>query len=115
MPRSQNKVASHRRRKKVLEQAKGYWGARSKVYTIAKHHVEKALSHAYRDRRTKKREFRGLWITRINAAARANGTTYSRLVAGLQKNQVSINRKVLADLAVNHPAAFAEVAKFASS
>ncbi len=115
MPRSQNKVASHRRRKKVLEQAKGYWGGRSKVYTIAKHHVEKALSHAYRHRRTKKREFRGLWITRINAAAKLNGTTYSRLIAGLDKKQVMINRKVLADLAVNHPNAFAEVVKFVAA
>jgi len=113
MPRSQNKVASHRRRKKVLEQAKGYWGARSKVYTIAKHHVEKALSHAYNDRRLKKREFRGLWITRINAGARMNGTTYSRLISGLEQKQVSINRKVLADLAANHPQAFAEIVKFA--
>jgi large subunit ribosomal protein L20 len=115
MPRSQHTVASHRRRKKVLQQAKGYWGARSKVYTVAKHHVEKALTHAYKDRRAKKREFRGLWITRINAAARQNGTTYSRLVAGLDKRQVSINRKVLADLAANHPTAFAEVVKFATS
>ncbi len=115
MPRSQNTVASHRRRKKVLQQAKGYWGARSKVYTVAKHHVEKALTHAYKDRRAKKREFRGLWITRINAAARQNGTTYSRLIAGLDKRQVTINRKVLADLAANHPTAFAEVVKFATS
>jgi large subunit ribosomal protein L20 len=115
MPRSQNKVASHRRRKKVLAKAKGYWGARSKVYTIAKHHVEKALTHAYRHRRTKKREMRSLWITRINAAARLNGITYSKLVAGLEKNKVSINRKVLADLAVHHPQAFAEVVKFASA
>ncbi|HWP81094.1 MAG TPA: 50S ribosomal protein L20 [Bacteroidota bacterium] len=115
MPRSQNKVASHRRRKKVLEQAKGYWGARSKVYTIAKHHVEKALTHAYKHRRTKKREFRSLWITRINAAARANGTTYSKLIAGLDSKQISINRKILADLAVNNPQAFAEVVKFATA
>jgi large subunit ribosomal protein L20 len=113
MPRSQNKVAAHRRRKKILQQAKGYWGARSKVHTIAKHHVEKALSHAYRDRRKKKRLFRGLWIARINAASRANGTTYSKLVAGLDKKSMSINRKVLADLAVNNPQAFAEVVKFA--
>lgn len=115
MPRSQNKVASHRRRKKVLEQAKGYWGGRSKVYTIAKHHVEKALSHAYRHRRTKKREYRGLWIARINAAARMHGTTYSKLMSGLDKKQVMINRKILADLAVNHPQAFAEVVKFATA
>lgn len=115
MPRSQNKVASHRRRKKVLEQAKGYWGGRSKVYTVAKHHVEKALSHAYRHRRTKKREYRGLWITRINAAARMHGTTYSKLISGLDKKRVMINRKILADLAVNHPQAFAEVVTFATA
>lgn len=115
MPRSQNKVASHRRRKKVLEQAKGYWGARSKVYTIAKHHVDKALSHAYKHRRTKKREFRSLWITRINAAARLNGTSYSKLIAGLDKKQVGINRKILADLAVNNPQAFTEVVTFTSA
>lgn len=115
MPRSQNKVAAHRRRKKILGKAKGYWGARSKVYTIAKGHVEKALTHAYRHRKTKKREYRGLWITRINAAARINGTTYSRLITGMEKKQVLINRKVLADLAVNHPNAFADVVKFATA
>ncbi|MBI5464373.1 MAG: 50S ribosomal protein L20 [Ignavibacteriales bacterium] len=113
MPRSQNKVASHRRRKKILGQAKGYWGARSKVYTIAKGHVEKAGTHAYRHRKTKKREYRGLWVARINAAARLNGTTYSRLMNGLEKKKVAINRKVLADLAASHPQAFAEVVKFA--
>lgn len=115
MPRSQNKVASHRRRKKILGRAKGYWGARSKVYTIAKHHVDKAGTHAYRHRRTKKREYRSLWIARINAAARSHGTTYSRLIAGLDKKQVGINRKVLADLAVHHPQAFSEVVKFATA
>jgi large subunit ribosomal protein L20 len=115
MPRSQNKVASHRRRKKLLGQAKGYWGGRSKVLTIAKHHVEKALTHAYRHRRTKKREYRGLWITRINAGARLNGTTYSKLIAGLDKKQIMINRKILADLAVHQPQAFAEVVKFATA
>ncbi len=114
MPRSQNKVASHRRRKKLLGKAKGYWGARSKVYTVAKHHVEKAQTHAYRHRRTKKREYRGLWIARINAAARMQGTTYSKLIAGLDKKQVMINRKILADLAVNHPQTFADVVKFAA-
>lgn len=113
MPRSQNKVASHRRRKKILSKAKGYWGARSKVYTIAKHHVEKALTHAYRHRRTKKREMRALWIARINAAARLHGTTYSRLISALDKKEVGINRKILADLAVHNPQAFAEVVKFA--
>ncbi|MEO8399728.1 MAG: 50S ribosomal protein L20, partial [Ignavibacteriaceae bacterium] len=77
MPRSKNKVAAHLRRKKILKHAKGYWGARSKVYTIAKNHVEKGWTHAYRDRKLKKRTFRQLWIVRINAAARLNGTTYS--------------------------------------
>jgi len=113
MPRSRNKPASRRRRKKVLTEAKGYWGARSKVYTIAKHHVEKGLLYAYRDRKAKKREFRQLWIARINAAARSNGTTYSRLIAALDKKHVTINRKTLADLAVRKPEAFAEVVKFA--
>ncbi len=115
MPRSQNKVASHRRRKRIMKQAKGYWGARSKVYTVAKHHVEKAMQYAYRDRKTKKRNFRQLWITRINAAARLNGTTYSRLMDGLHKKNVDINRKLLADLAVSNPEAFSEVVKFATA
>jgi large subunit ribosomal protein L20 len=115
MPRAQNKVASHRRRKRVMEQAKGYWGARSKVYTVAKHHVDKGMQYAYRDRKTKKRTFRQLWITRINAAARIHGTTYSRLIAGLSKKEIDINRKILADLAVTNPSAFAEVVKFATA
>lgn len=115
MPRSQSKVASHRRRKRVMAQAKGYWGARSKVYTVAKHHVDKGMQFAYRDRRTKKRTFRQLWIARINAAARIHGTTYSRLVAALNKKNLDINRKILADLAVSNPPAFAEVVKFATS
>ncbi len=84
MPRSQNKVASHRRRKKLLSRAKGYWGARSKVHTIAKHHVEKAGTHAYRHRRTKKREIRGLWITRISAAVRLHDLRYSEFLYGLK-------------------------------
>lgn len=113
MPRSQNKVASHRRRKRLMAQAKGNWGARSKVYTVAKHTVDKGMQYAYRDRKTKKRTFRQLWIARINAAARLNGTTYSRLIAALGGKEVDINRKVLADLAVSSPAAFAEVVKFA--
>jgi len=115
MPRSQSKVASHRRRKRVMAQAKGYWGARSKVYTIAKHHVDKGMQYAYRDRKTKKRTFRQLWITRINAAARPHGITYSKLIAGLNKKNLEINRKILADLAVSNPAAFAEVVKFATA
>lgn len=113
MPRSQNKVASHRRRKRLLAQAKGYWGTRSKVLTVAKHHLDKAGQHAYRDRRLKKREFRQLWIARINAAARMNGTTYSRLIDGMKKKSIDINRKVLANLAANNQEAFAEIVKFA--
>jgi len=113
MPRSQNKVASHRRRKRILAQAKGYWGARSKVLTVAKHHIDKGMQYAYRDRKAKKRTFRQLWISRINAGARLHGTTYSRLINGLSKKQITINRKVLAELAVSNPQAFAEVVKFA--
>ena len=106
MPRSVNAVASRRRRKKILNLAKGYWGSRSKVYTIAKNTVEKGLQYAYRDRKTKKREFRALWIQRINAAARHNGLSYSQLMGKLNKSGIELNRKVLADLAMNEPAAF---------
>ncbi len=113
MPRSKNKVASHRRRKRVLKEAKGYVGARSKVYTAAKNSVEKGLTHAYRDRRLKKREYRSLWITRINAAARLNNTTYSKLIFALNKKNIDINRKILADLAYNNADAFNEIVKFA--
>jgi large subunit ribosomal protein L20 len=113
MPRSQNKVASHRRRKRIMAQAKGSWGARSKILTVAKHHVDKGMQYSYRDRRTRKRVFRQLWIARINAAARLNGTTYSRLLAALHKKKIEINRKVLADLALKSPAAFGEIVKFA--
>ncbi|HTR82008.1 MAG TPA: 50S ribosomal protein L20 [Bacteroidota bacterium] len=112
MPRSQNKVASHRRRKRILKEAKGYWGARSKVLTVAKHSVDKGYQFAYRDRKAKKRTFRQLWIARINAAARLHGSTYSALIDGLHKKQVDINRKVLAELAVESPEAFAEIVKF---
>ena len=112
MPRSVNHAASKRRRKKILNMAKGYWGARSKVLTVAKHHVEKGLQHAYRDRKLKKREYRSLWIIRINAAARLNGTSYSRLIHALEQKGVSINRKLLASLAVDNPSAFTEVVKF---
>ncbi len=109
MPRSVPKVASRARRKKILKLAKGYWGSRHNVWTIAKNHVEKGLSHAYKDRRTKKRTFRALWIIRINAAARINGTTYSRLIDALNKKNITINRKVLADLAMNQPTVFATI------
>jgi large subunit ribosomal protein L20 len=115
MPRSKNKVASHRRRKKILKLAKGYWGARSKVYTVAKNHVEKGLLHAYRDRKLKKRVYRQLWIVRINAAARQNGTTYSRLIHSLDTKGITINRKVLASLAVESPSAFTELVKFSAN
>lgn len=113
MPRSQNKVASHRRRKRILARAKGYWGARSKVLTVAKHHIDKGEQYAYRDRKAKKRTFRQLWIARINAGARLHGTTYSRLISAMNKKEIDINRKILADLAANNPPAFAEVVKFA--
>ncbi len=106
MPRSVNAVASRKRRKKILKAAKGYFGARSKVYTVAKNAVEKGLQYAYRDRKNKKRLFRRLWIARINAGARQNGMTYSTLIHGLKKAGVEMNRKVLADLAMNHPASF---------
>jgi large subunit ribosomal protein L20 len=112
MSRAKNKVASRTRRKKILRMAKGYWGARSKVYTVAKHHVEKGLLHSYRDRKLKKREFRRLWIVRINAAARINGTSYSKLIHALADKGVAINRKVLASIAVDNPAAFTEIVKF---
>jgi len=113
MPKANNSVASRRRRKKILKQAKGYRGARGNVYTIAKNSVEKGLVHAYRDRKVKKRTFRQLWITRINAGARMHGTTYSRLMNALQQKGVLINRKVLASLATENPDSFAEIVKFA--
>lgn len=109
MPRSVNAVASRRRRKKVLDLAKGYWGSRSKVFTVAKNTVEKGLQYAYRDRKTKKREFRALWIQRINAGARQHGLSYSVLIGKLTAKGNGLNRKVLADLAMNHPEAFKAV------
>ncbi|QQD16825.1 50S ribosomal protein L20 [Spongiibacter nanhainus] len=109
MPRVKRGVTAHRRHKKILKQAKGYYGARSRVYRVAKQAVIKAGQYAYRDRRVKKRTFRALWITRINAASRANGLTYSRLIAGLKKADIALDRRVLADLAVHDKAAFAAV------
>jgi large subunit ribosomal protein L20 len=109
MPRSVNSVASRKRRKKILKQAKGYFGRRKNVWTIAKNAVEKGLSYAYRDRKNKKRTFRALWITRINAGARLHGLTYAELMGKLKSNNIDINRKVLADLAMNNPKAFAEI------
>ena len=109
MPRSTNSVASRRRRKKILKSAKGYFGARKNVYTVAKNAVEKALTYAYRDRRNKKRAFRRLWIARINAGARMHDMSYSRLMHALKQADIDLNRKVLADLAMNHPDAFKAV------
>ena len=109
MPRSVNSVASRKRRKKILKQAKGYFGRRKNVWTIAKNAVEKGLSYAYRDRKNKKRTFRALWITRINAGARLHGLTYAELMGKLKSNNIDINRKVLANLAMNNPEAFAEI------
>lgn len=109
MPRSVNAVASRRRRKKMMKHAKGYFGRRKNVWTVAKNAVEKGWQYAYRDRKTKKRNFRALWIVRINAAAREHGMSYSAFMGALHKSGIELNRKVLADLAMNHPAAFAEV------
>ncbi|MDQ8006244.1 MULTISPECIES: 50S ribosomal protein L20 [Pedobacter] len=109
MPRSVNVVAARRRRKKVLNMAKGYWGSRSKVFTIAKNTVEKGLQYAYRDRKAKKREFRALWIQRINAGAREYGVSYSQLIGKLAAKNIGLNRKVLADLAMNNKEAFKAV------
>ena len=111
MPRAKNKVASHRRRKNFLKLAKGFWGRRKNVWTVAKHHIEKALLHGFRGRRLKKRSFRSLWITRINAAARQHGTSYSRLIHALHQKNISINRKILADFAMNQPAVFEQILK----
>ncbi|MGB3591403.1 MAG: 50S ribosomal protein L20 [Nonlabens sp.] len=109
MPRSVNAVARRARRKKVLKQAKGYFGRRKNVWTVAKNAVEKAMSYSYRDRRNKKRTFRRLWITRINAGARLHGLSYSQFMGSVKKNGIELNRKVLADLAMNHPEAFKAV------
>lgn len=106
MPRSSNSVASRARRKKVLKQTKGYFGRRKNVYTVAKNTLEKGLQYQYRDRRQKKRNFRSLWIQRINAGAREHGMSYSELMGALNEKGNQLNRKVLADLAMNHPEAF---------
>ena len=109
MPRSVNAVASRARRKKIMKQAKGFFGRRKNVWTVAKNAVEKAMQYAYRGRKEKKRNFRSLWIMRINAGARENGMSYSQLMGALKKNNIELNRKVLADLAMNHPEAFKAV------
>ena len=109
MPRSVNAVASRARRKKILKQAKGFFGRRKNVWTVAKNAVEKAMQYAYRGRKEKKRNFRSLWITRINAGAREYRLSYSQFMGALKKNNIELNRKVLADLAMNHPEAFKAV------
>jgi large subunit ribosomal protein L20 len=111
MPKSVNSVESRKRRKKILKQAKGYFGRRKNVWTVAKNAVEKGLTYAYRDRKNKKRTFRALWITRINAGARLHGLSYSELMGKLKQNNIDINRKVLADLAMNNPEAFSDIVK----
>ncbi len=115
MSRSVNAVASRQRRKKVLKAARGYFGARSKVYTVAKNAVEKGLTYAFRDRRNKKRSFRSLWIVRINAAARLHGLSYSKLMHLLADREIALDRKALAHLAMHEPEAFAEVVRQAQS
>jgi len=113
MPRIKRGTVARKRRKKILKLAKGYYGAKSKLFRVANQQVMKSLSYAYRDRRQRKRDFRKLWIARINAAARNSGISYSRFINGLKKADVQINRKVLADLAVNDKAAFAQLVEVA--
>ena len=115
MPRTKNSVASRERRKKYLKAAKGFFGGRSKLYRTARESVERSLSYAYRDRRQRKRDFRKLWITRINAAARLNGLSYSHFICGLKKADVDINRKMLAEMAVNDTEGFKQLAEIARS
>jgi large subunit ribosomal protein L20 len=115
MSRVKRGVTAHARHKKVLKQAKGYYGARSRVYRVAKQAVIKAGQYAYRDRKQRKRQFRQLWITRINAGARLHGLSYSRFINGLSKASIEVDRKVLADLAVNDKEAFAELARLAQA
>lgn len=110
MPRVKRGVTAKARHKKILKKAKGYFGARSRVYRVAKQAVIKAGQYAYRDRRQRKRQFRALWIQRINAAARINGMSYSRLIDGLNKAEIEVDRKVLADMAVNDASGFAAIA-----
>ena len=109
MPRSVNSVASRKRRKKILKAAKGYFGRRKNVYTVAKNAVEKGMLYAYRDRKNNKRNFRSLWIMRINAGARLHGMSYSQFMGKVKANNIELNRKVLADLAMNNPEAFKAV------
>lgn len=115
MARVKRGVTAHKRHKKVLKEAKGYYGARSRVYRVAKQAVTKAAQYAYRDRKQRKRQFRSLWIVRINAAARLNGLSYSCFMSGLKKSGVEVDRKILADLAMNDSSAFAALAEQAKA
>ncbi len=115
MPRAKGGPKTRARRKRVLDLAEGYWGAKSRLYRIATEAVDRALKYAYRDRKARKRDFRRLWIARINAAARQNGLSYSKFIAGLAKSGVGLDRKVLADLAVTDPAGFARLAETAKA
>ena len=115
MPRVSHAVATKKRKKKVLKQAKGYWGGRSRLFRTAREAVDRAQVYAYRDRRRRKRDFRRLWIARINAAARLNDLSYSQLIHGLAQANIEINRKVMAELAVNDPAAFSVIAEQAKA
>lgn len=115
MPRAKSSVVSHKRHKKVLKLAKGYRGAKSKLYRVANQQVMKSLVYAYRDRRVRKRDFRKLWIARINAAARMNGISYSRLMNGLRLSGIEINRKLLADMAVNDAQSFGRLVEMAKA
>ena len=109
MPRSQNSVASRNKRKKILKQAKGFYGRRKNVWKVAKNAVEKGLLYSYRDRKNKKRSFRLLWIIRINAAAKLNGSSYSKLISNLKSKKVNLDRKVLSDIAMNNPDTFSKI------
>jgi large subunit ribosomal protein L20 len=115
MPHVKRGVVAHRRHKKILKQAKGYYGARSRIFRVAKQAVTKAGQYAYRDRRQRKRQFRSLWITRINAQSRANGLSYSRLINGLKRAEIALDRRVLADLAIHDKAGFAAVVERAKA
>ncbi|HCP99263.1 MAG: 50S ribosomal protein L20 [Gemmatimonadota bacterium] len=115
MPRATNAVASRRRRKKIIKLARGFWGRRNRLFRTAQEAVNRSLAYAYRDRRQRRRDFRRLWITRINAAARLNGLTYGKLIHGMKLANIEIDRKALAELAINDPTAFAAVAETVKS
>ena len=115
MARIKRAVNAHKKRRKVMKLAKGYWGAKSKQYRAASEQVARSLRYAFKGRKLRKRDFRSLWITRINAAARLNGMSYSTFINGLKKHNVTVNRKMLADLAVNDPAAFTKLVEIAKA